>query len=110
MEAQPKKVRDRSPRFEFMAKLLKSKRMEKGLSQKDMALKMGSDNAQYVSNLERGVNRIPLDRLVRLQRILKISQKEILDALVFDYREDIKKQLKNERARTRQKKVKNNDG
>lgn len=56
---------------------LKKKRNEVGLSQKELAKKLGYTTAQFVSNWERGISRPPMDSVPKIAKLIKANEKEI---------------------------------
>lgn len=72
---------------------LKQKRQDKGLTQSDVALKMGYGSPQFISNIERGISQVPIKALRSLIEIYGISPEEIVEVLIQEKRELILKQL-----------------
>jgi transcriptional regulator with XRE-family HTH domain len=68
-----------------LIKCLKKARAEHGLTQGDIAKKLGYTTPQFVSNWERGLSVPPLDALPKLSKILDIEQDKLVN-LVFDAR------------------------
>jgi transcriptional regulator with XRE-family HTH domain len=58
-----------SARFEYLAGYLKAVREKNGLTYADIADRLGSQSAQFVSNWERIVSTPPMDFLKRLVKI-----------------------------------------
>ena len=65
-----------------LAQFLKQKRLVTGLSQKDIAEKLGYSTSQFISNWERGVSQPPLHTLRRLSELYKINADEMFDVLL----------------------------
>lgn len=68
-----------------LIKLLKKARTEGGLTQGDIAKKLGYTTSQFVSNWERGLSTPPLEALPKLSKLLGIEQDKLVN-LVFDAR------------------------
>ena len=58
-------------------------RKDRGLSQKDFAVKLGVSNSR-VSNWEQGINRPDADILAQICRVLNVSPGEILDVHISE--------------------------
>lgn len=65
-----------------LALFLKQKRVMMGLSQKDVAEKLGYSTSQFISNWERGVSQPPLHTLRKLSNLYKISADEMFSVLL----------------------------
>jgi transcriptional regulator with XRE-family HTH domain len=84
------------PQFKNIANLIESKRLEAGLTQKQLAKLLGYNNAQTVSNIERGACSLPTKNLNQACTVLKISHQAMTEALVADYLVKIETNLKGE--------------
>ena len=62
--------------------LIKTKRMEQGLSQGDVAKLLGYSSPQYISDWERGESAVPMKKLIELARHLNIDQDQLFDMLL----------------------------
>jgi transcriptional regulator with XRE-family HTH domain len=65
-----------------LSQLLKSGRISSGLSQTEVAHRLGYKTAQFVSNWERGIVAPPGKTLRKLANIFDLSHAEIYDALL----------------------------
>jgi len=65
-----------------LAHFLKQKRVILGLSQKDVAEKMGYSTSQFISNWERGVSQPPLHAIRKLANFYKINADEMFNVLL----------------------------
>ena len=68
--------------IEVLAQFLKEKRVQSGLSQKDVATKLGYTTSQFISNWERGISHPPLNTLRSLSNLYKINPDEMFDVLL----------------------------
>ena len=68
--------------IEILAKFLKEKRVQSGLSQKDVAERLGYSTSQFISNWERGISHPPLNTLRSLSQLYKINPEEMFDVLL----------------------------
>ena len=71
--------------FRNIAKLVKDKRILVGVTQEKLSQLLNYGNAQFVSNIERGICSIPCKRVKDLAVILQCSNQEIIDAMALDY-------------------------
>ena len=65
-----------------LAKFLREKRIEVGLSQGAVAKKLGYTSPQFVSNWERGLSRPPVATLRKIAQIYQIAPNEMFDAIL----------------------------
>ena len=63
-------------------KFLKQARTSQGLSQKDVANKLGYKSAQFISNWERGVSYPPISVLQKLADIFRIPVESVYNAVL----------------------------
>ena len=73
---------ERTNQIEILAKFLKEKRVQSGLSQKDVAEKLGYSTSQFISNWERGISHPPLNTLRSLSQIKKKNPYFFFDFLL----------------------------
>lgn len=78
---------------------LRTKRLERGLSQVEVAKSLGYTSAQFVSNWERGISRPPITTILQLSKIYGIDLAELkqiyIDSELDDYRKAIEKRFAN---------------
>lgn len=70
------------PVTQSLGTFLRKKRENSGLSQNELADKLGYQSGQVVSNWERGLQSPPFIILAKLSKILNISQSEIVSFLL----------------------------
>jgi transcriptional regulator with XRE-family HTH domain len=91
-------------KFERLGSLLKDKRVEKGLTQMELAQELGYTSPQFVSNWERGMCSPAFDTLPLIAKILNISKKDVIHIIVeetkFELEENFSKQVKLRNTRT----------
>lgn len=75
-------------------KFLKKKRLESKLTQLEVASKIGLDSAQYISNFERNMHPPSFEVLGKLIKIYKIKKAEMIDIMVEDQKDFLKKALR----------------
>lgn len=73
--------------------LIREYRTKKGLTQADLAEILGHETSQFVSFIERGISKTPLQTLGQLIVILGLPEKKILEALVTDYKSTLSKEI-----------------
>jgi transcriptional regulator with XRE-family HTH domain len=76
-----------------LGKYLKEQRVKKGLSQKAVADAF-KFNAQFVCLWENGKSKVPVKILPKLCNVLGVSRETVIRYLVYDYKEEIRLQLK----------------
>jgi transcriptional regulator with XRE-family HTH domain len=80
--------------FKEIAKLVKEKRIMNNLSQKDISEMLGYKNPQMISNIERAKCSIPEKNIKQLSDALKIEPEWIVWAMIADYSNRLKGELK----------------
>ena len=63
------------------------------VSQSKLSSELGYRNGQFISNVERGICSIPLDKVKKVADVLSIDAEDIKEALVDDYKSKIDKAL-----------------
>lgn len=64
---------------------LKSKRQSAGLTQIDVAWRVGLGSAQFISNIERGLCSVPLPLLIKLQKLYGVNPRAFVRVFAQDY-------------------------
>lgn len=79
-----------TPQAKKLALLLKQKRTQAGLSQRDVADKLGYSTPQFISNWERGASIPPMNAICILASLYQMDAEElgneIIELSVADYR------------------------
>jgi transcriptional regulator with XRE-family HTH domain len=78
-----------SKAFATIGIIVKSARLKKGLTQKDLTLGLGYTNTQYYSNLERGVSSMSAENLGKICAIMDIPANTIQKLLIDEYAEEL---------------------
>ncbi|PIS12155.1 MAG: XRE family transcriptional regulator [Bdellovibrio sp. CG10_big_fil_rev_8_21_14_0_10_47_8] len=76
-----------------MGNFLKQKREQQGLTQAQVADKLGYGSPQFISNIERGISRVPLRSLKLFINVYDLKPDEVIDILLEEKRNQIKRQL-----------------
>lgn len=76
-----------------LGRLIKEYRVKKNLTQLDLSLKLGYDTPQFVSILERGMAKVPLNVVGQLIVLLGIPEKKITKILATAYLAEMNRQL-----------------
>lgn len=71
-----------SDRFQKLGLYLKKKRIEANLTQFEVATKLGYNNSQLISNVERGLCGLPLNKLSTLAKIYSLDKRQLADILL----------------------------
>jgi transcriptional regulator with XRE-family HTH domain len=77
-----------------LAQFLKEKRTQSGLSQKDVATKLGYSTSQFISNWERGVSQPPINTLRTLATMYKVSAEQMFNVLLEETMLQVQADLK----------------
>lgn len=77
-----------------ISKFLKEERLKKGLSQGEIAHKLGFTSPQFISNIERGLAFPPVDKLKKIATLLGLDVELLVDLYFEDKKEQILKKLK----------------
>ncbi|HWU45112.1 MAG TPA: helix-turn-helix transcriptional regulator [Bdellovibrio sp.] len=87
----------------ILADFLKQKRSAAGLSQRDVADKLGYTTPQFISNWERGVSHPPINALKRLGELYRVSAEDLfevtLDATIQEVTQDLRKKFATSKVR-----------
>jgi len=77
------------------AVLIKNCRKKLNLSQNDLSALLGwsHKNAQYVSNIERGLSGFPVEYVNKLSCALNVSRETIIEMMTKDYQEQVLEQV-----------------
>mgnify|MGYP000962803213 CR=1 FL=1 len=76
-----------------MPQYLKNKRVHSGLTQGEVATKLGYTSAQFVSNWERGLSLPPITTLKKICSLYKVNQDEMFHLLVDHSVKELKTDL-----------------
>ncbi len=80
-----------------LAQFLKEKRSQSGLSQKDVASKLGYSTSQFISNWERGISQPPIHTLRTLALMYNVAAEQMFNVLLentmVQVQEDLKKKF-----------------
>lgn len=84
-----------------LAGFLKEKRVAAGLTQSEVARKLGYSSPQFVSNWERGLANPPVFVLRDLTKMYKVSADSMFDLLVEDVKAELHREFYASRSRRR---------
>lgn len=85
--------------YKSLGQYFQQKRVDKGISQRDVASKLGYSSPQFVSNWERGLCAPPVDALPTLIRLYSLSTKEVIGKIMVEQEKLLVKELGLKRAR-----------
>ena len=77
-----------------LAQFLKEKRTQSGLSQKDVATKLGYSTSQFISNWERGISQPPINILRTLASMYKVAAEQMFNVLLEETMVQVRTDLK----------------
>lgn len=78
---------------ENIGALIKSYREKSNMTQKTLSELLGYENPQFVSLIENGHSKVPLNVVGRIIDILKIPEKKVVDILVSAYQKAIMNEI-----------------
>jgi len=76
-----------------MGVYLREKREHKGLTQAQVALQLGYGSPQFISNIERGVSRVPVKSLKYFIDLYGLQTDEVIEILLDEKRNQLQKVL-----------------
>src|ERR1700741_39386 len=86
-----------------LAVLLKEARIEAGISQVELADKLGYETSQFISDWERGIHSPPVKNLFKICRLLGVQEQKVFDLFVEIAQEklaaDLEKEFKKSKKR-----------
>lgn len=77
-----------------LGKFLKESRESAGLSQRDVAVKLGYSTPQFISNWERSVSTPPLKTLKKISELYKVAPDELFNVLLAEQVQQLTVDLK----------------
>ena len=84
-----------------LAEYLKERRMQAGLTQSEVAKKLGYSSPQFVSNWERGLANPPIFVLRDLTKMYKVPVDQMFDLIVEDFKLELQREFSASRSRRR---------
>ncbi len=76
-----------------LGNFLKGKREQKGLTQAQVAAKLGYGSPQFISNIERGISRVPIKSLKSFIMVYELDANEVVDVLLEEQKAQLMKQI-----------------
>ena len=77
----------------IVGEILRAHREKAGMTQLELARKIGYDTPQFISLFERGLSKVPVKTIGKISAILKFSEKEICKILLDEHREFVISQI-----------------
>ncbi len=87
---------------ENIGSLIKAYREKASMTQKTLSELLGYENPQFVSLIENGHSKVPLNVLGRVIDALKIPEKKVIDVLLFAYQNEILAEIEQSSKKNRQ--------
>ena len=75
-------------------KLLKMARIDCDFKQLEVSKELGLANAQYLSNIERGLCAPSMETVLALAKIYKIVPNKIIDVMISDYNQALEQKIR----------------
>lgn len=72
-----------------LAELIKTKRIQKGITQRELADELGYSTSQFISNFERSVSRPPMFQLKKICKLLDIKPEVMQEIYLADYKRQL---------------------
>jgi transcriptional regulator with XRE-family HTH domain len=91
--------------FKKIGKYFRQKRLDRKMTQEEIARFLGYTSKQIISNWERGLCSPPLDKVASLIALLSLDSKEVLQLFVELTREELSKSFKTQNARVKGKRA-----
>lgn len=79
--------------FKVLGDFLQAKRTKAGLSQGDVATKLGYSSPQFISNFERGLCAPPLNKLKLLVQLYDLNGDEVLKLMLKEHEKHLRRSL-----------------
>jgi cyanate lyase len=76
-----------------LAKMIREAREKKGLTQWELAHKLGYESMQFVSLMERGLSKVPRDKMKQLIEVLDLNKNKIKLLLMSSFKEQLNQDL-----------------
>ena len=76
-----------------IGEIIKNYRIKADLTQQELAKQLGYKIPQFISLIENGHSKVPLNIIAELVSILKIPQNVVLESLVSAYEREAQRQL-----------------
>jgi len=73
----------------YIAGVVKRFRLDRKLTQLELSSKLKYQTSQFISNLERGKNSIPSNRLKSFSKVLRCPLELLVDAKCEDFKADV---------------------
>jgi len=61
------------------------------LTQRDVSDALGYSTPQFISNVERGRCRFPVEKLSKIRKLYRLSVEQVVDLIVTEERQDLNK-------------------
>lgn len=79
--------------FKVLGDFLQSRRIKAGLSQGDVATKLGYSSPQFISNFERGLCAPPLNKLKMLLALYDLNGEDVMKLMLKEHEKHLRKAL-----------------
>lgn len=72
-----------------LGELVRKQRIKAGMTQLELAKKLGYTSTQFVSLFERGYSKIPAETIGKIIMVLPISETKVVNMLVNEFRKNL---------------------
>lgn len=91
--------------YDTLGLFFKEKRATVGMTQLDVAKKLGYTSAQFISNFERGLCSLPLNAIRKLTQLYKADADKVYSLIMVEQENYIQEQLFGRKAASKKRKV-----
>ncbi len=88
----------------MLGKVLRIYREASGLTQKELALELGYESPQFISDWEREKSQPPMNKVIQLARLLKVDDSELVRWMIEDAKQQVEATLTRNYDRERSRK------
>ena len=79
--------------FKELGTFLKDHRVKSGMSQMEVSKALGYTTSQFLSNCERGVSSLPLEKLPVLLKLYRLRKKELIEFILRAQKNYLEREL-----------------
>lgn len=95
-------VKKTKKKTESIGTLIRIHREKSNMTQKALSDLLGYENPQFVSLIENGHSKLPLNVLGKVIEVLKIPEKKVIDVLLQAYQQEILSEIESTTRKNRQ--------
>ena len=77
----------------YLGGYLRERRVASGLTQLEVATKLGYSSAQFISNWERGLSSPPVNKIAELTELYDFSKQELMEMYLLETKRQLEKKF-----------------